>query len=138
MMNHYGIEDIAVGMEAGFHRTITEDMMTKFKELSGDENSMHMNSDYAKNKGFNDRVVYGMLTSSFFSTIVGMYLPGENGLLQSIECDYLKPVYIGDNLYIKATIESIHKSVGQISIKALIERGDADIVVRGRIKALII
>lgn len=37
-MNKYKINDIYVGMKESFSRTITEEMMTKFLEISGDEN----------------------------------------------------------------------------------------------------
>lgn len=137
-MNHYGIDDLSVGMTIELSKKITDEMMDNFRMISDDESSIHVNPQFAKGKGFKDRVVYGMLSSIFFSTIVGMYLPGENGLLQSVQCDYIRPVYINDNLYVRAEIEAIHKSVGQITIKAEIKNDNNDVVVIGKIKALVI
>ncbi len=137
-MNHYEIDDLSVGMRVEMSKKITDEMMNYFRMISGDESSIHVNPQFAKGKGFKDRVVYGMLSSTFFSTVVGMYLPGENGLLQSMQCDYLRPVYINDNLHVTAEIEAIHESVGQITIKADIKNDNNDVVVIGKIKALVI
>ena len=137
-MNRYNIEDLVVGEKIGFSKTITADMMDMFRLLSDDESTIHMNADFAKERGFKGRVVYGMLSSIFFSTIVGMYLPGENGLLQSVSCDFLRPVYIGETIHISACVEAVHKSVQQITIKVNIKNDGDDIVARGKIKALVL
>lgn len=77
-MKEYKFQDVSVGLEERFQITITEDMMTGFGKLTGDFNPMHINTDYAqKQGGMKDRIVYGMLSASFYSTLVGMYLPGK-------------------------------------------------------------
>ena len=137
-MNHYTIDDITLGMTVEFSKQITQEMMENFQKISGDDSSIHIDSSFAKKRGFKDRVVYGMLSSVFFSTIVGVYLPGENGLLKSIECDYLQPVYIDDVLHIEAMIEAVYKTVGLIKIKVIIKNDKDDTVASGKIKALVV
>ena len=39
-----------------------------------------------------------MLGASFFSTLAGVYLPGEHCLLHGVECKFAKPIFIGDTL----------------------------------------
>jgi acyl dehydratase len=51
--------------------------MERFREDSGDINPLHLDRDYARARGFPDVVVYGLLASSFYSTLVGVYLPGD-------------------------------------------------------------
>lgn len=137
-MNHYTINDLTLGMTVTFSKQITQEMMENFQKISGDVSSIHIDSSYAKGRGFKDRVVYGMLSSVFFSTIVGVYLPGENGLLKSIECNYLQPVYIDDILHIEAMIEAVYKTVGLIKIKVIIKNDKDDTVASGKIKALVV
>ena len=64
-MNIYTFSDIYEGLEESFDVTITSDMMDKFLDISNDTNPLHVDVNYAKEKGFKDRVVYGLLTSSF-------------------------------------------------------------------------
>lgn len=136
-MNCYEIDEIQVGLSERFQVTITKEKMDCFCQLCGDENPLHLDAEYAKEKGYGDRVVYGMLTSAFISTMVGMYLPGRNGVLQYVDCKFLKPVYIGDTLTVIATVESVHKNVGQIGLHIDILNQSQTKVVKGTAKALI-
>ena len=74
-MGEYRISDISVGMKESFSRTITADMMQKFFDVTGDENPLHTDKEFAIGKGFTDRVVYGMLTASLISTLGGVLHP---------------------------------------------------------------
>ena len=76
-MNSYKFVDINVGLEESFSVRVNSEKLDKFFKITGDINPLHTDAEYSKSKGFSDRVVYGMLTSSFFSTLVGVYLPGK-------------------------------------------------------------
>ena len=80
-MNHYTLTEMTPGLTESFTVTVTEEMMRQFCALSGDISPIHMDEDYAKARGYAGRVVYGMLGASFFSTLAGVYLPGEHCLL---------------------------------------------------------
>lgn len=134
-MKEYKMEDIYVGLEESFDVIITEEMMTKFLEITGDINPLHNDESYAKVKNYNGKVVYGMLTSSFISTLGGVYLPGKYCLIQGVEIKFSKPVYIGDELTIIGSVEEIHESVGQIVIKVRIMNQNGKIVCKGKLRA---
>lgn len=97
-MNRYIFDEIEVGQEENFEIEITEEMMESFRKITGDINPLHNDEKFAKNAGYPGRVVYGMLTASFLSTMAGVYMPGENSLIQSVEVKFSKPVYTGDRL----------------------------------------
>ena len=94
--------------------------MTAFCNITGDINPLHMDVNFSRSHKFKDRVVYGMLTSSFYSTLVGVYLPGKYGMLQGINIKFNKPVFIGDKLNIVGAVSFISESVKVIEIKAKI------------------
>ena len=123
-MNSYKFDDISVGLEEHFIVKVDADKLDKFLEISGDTNPLHTDSEYSKSKGFVDRVVYGMLTSSFFSTLVGVYLPGKYCILQSIDIKFPKPVYIDDILTITGKVSYINEAYKQLEIKAVIINQD--------------
>lgn len=134
-MNRYSIEDICVGMEESFSVKITQEMMNKFTEISGDINPLHVNQDYAITKGYQGKVVYGMLTASFYSTLAGVYLPGENCLLYSVKTKFNNPVYIDDELLITGVISDVNLTVNCIEIKAKIKNQKGNIVSVAKILA---
>ena len=134
-MNEYGYEELSVGQEASFSRTITAEMMDSFLRLSGDENPLHVDGEFAKRKGFSSRVVYGMLTSSLYSCLAGVYLPGKNCFLQSVHADFLRPVFIGDILTVSGKVAEKNDSVRQIVIRAVIRNQEGKKVSRAKIEA---
>lgn len=103
--------------------------------LTGDVSPIHIDADYAKDRGFPGRVVYGMLGASFFSTLAGVYLPGEHCLLHGVECKFAKPIFIGDVLTVKGTVERVSEIGSEAEIKAVITNQDGKRVTRGIIKA---
>lgn len=97
-MNDYTFEKLSVGMSETLDVIITEEMMEKFCDITGDLNPLHNSVNYAKENGYKDRVVYGFLTASFLSTLAGVYLPGRRCLIQSVEIKFTNPVFVGDIL----------------------------------------
>ena len=133
-MKHYQYDEIKIGMEEKFQIEITEQMLNVFCTLTGDENPLHCDEEYAKEKGKKGRVAYGMLTASFLSTLAGMYLPGEKSLIQGVEVKFLKPVYIGDVLEIKGVVEEKHDVFQRIELKVTATRNGTEKVLKGKMK----
>lgn len=133
-MNSYVIEELSIGQTEKFQVLITEKMMENFLEITQDVNPLHLDKEFAREKGFTDRVVYGMLTSSFISTLGGVFLPGKNCLIQSVETKFIKPVYIGDTLTICGEVTEINETVKQVEIKVTITNQEEKKVVRGKLK----
>ena len=135
-MNEYKLKDINIGMTEEFKVTITEKMQNDFRENIGDINPMHTDKEFAKEKGFDDILVFGMLTASFFSTLVGVYLPGKNCLFQ--ECKDIRfhsPVFVGDVLTIKGEVVEIDDRFNRITVKATIRNQDEKKVCSGKLIA---
>lgn len=133
-MNTYKFSDIEVGFEESFEVKIDASKMDKFLDISNDINPLHIDSDYAKEKGFSNRVVYGLLTSSFYSTLVGVYLPGKYCILQGIDIQFSKPVYINDSLKISGKVSYINEAYKRIEIKAIITNQEDKKVSKATIK----
>ena len=133
-MNSYKFDDINVGLEESFSVKVDSKKLDKFLEISGDLNPLHSNAEYSKSKGFSDRVVYGMLTSSFFSTLVGVYLPGKYCILQGIDIQFSNPVYIDDILTITGKVSYINEAYKQLEIKAVIINKDNTKISKATIK----
>jgi len=137
-MKSYKFADIKVGLEETFFIKINSEKVEKFLEISGDSNPLHTDSPYSKSKGFLNKVVYGMLTSSFYSTLVGVYLPGKYCFLQGIDIQFSKPVYIGDILKISGKVSYINQAYKQVEIKAFMMNQDNIKISKATIKVGII
>ncbi len=137
-MNTYTYDEIEVGQAESFTVTVTEDMLSSFKAITGDNNPLHNDEDFAKAKGQSGRVAYGMLTASFLSTLAGVYLPGERSLIQQVEIKFAKPVYIGDTLTVTGQVAEKNDTVQRIELKVTITNQDGAKVLRGKMGVLVI
>lgn len=137
-MNRYGFEDLSIGMKESFSREVTADMVENFCRMTGDVNPLHTDEEFAKGKGFKDRVVYGLLTTSFLSTLAGVYLPGERSLIREVDVKMKKPVFIGDVLTVTGEVESIREGLGFFVMKVSIVNQNGDKVMRGTMQMGII
>ena len=134
-MNHYTLADIQPGLTHSFTVTITQEMMDQFHAITGDCSPIHMDAAYAAQRGYAAPVVYGMLGASFFSTLAGVYLPGEHCLLHGVESKFARPIFIGDTLTVTGTVVNVSEAVAEAEIKAVITNQDGKKVTRGIIRA---
>ena len=108
VLNKLSYNEISIGRQESFTIKITESMVEKFSNLSGDLNPLHMDNEFAESSLFKKRIVHGMLLSSFFSRLIGMKLPGKNALYFSQTLNFRSPCYIDDE--IKVVGKVIEKS----------------------------
>ena len=98
---------LTIGQSASFTKRITENDINAFAEISGDFNPIHVDEDAAKKSVFGRRIAHGMLSASFISAVLGMYLPGEGTIYLGQNLKFLKPVDIGDEITAKVTVAEV-------------------------------
>ncbi|MDP1533655.1 MAG: MaoC/PaaZ C-terminal domain-containing protein [Rubrivivax sp.] len=134
-MNRFQIGDLRPGFSVNFDAEVSSDMVDRFMQLSGDVNPLHTDRAFARAQGFLDRVVFGMLTASFYSTLVGVHLPGRHALLQGVDASFVAPVFPGDRLTIVGEVAAVHAELGQIEIRAHITNQHGKKVSRAKIRS---
>ncbi len=132
-INTYQFEELQLGMKESFDIMITKEMMENFCAMTGDVNPLHQDERFAKENGFQNRVVYGMLTSSFLSKLIGVYLPGKNSLIYDTKISYLKPAYIGDCLTIMGELTDKQELYRMIVVRCTIFNQRGEKIVKGKI-----
>ena len=97
-------KEIKIGDKAEIKHKITQIDIDKFVDLTGDNNKLHVDSEYASTTSFKKPVAHGMLGASFISTLIGTKLPGDGALWYAQNLEFLHPVRIGDELRITAEV----------------------------------
>ena len=97
-------DDLVLGEEAAFSKTITETDVVLFAGLSGDFNPIHMDEEYARQTPFKRRIAHGALPQSLIAPVLGMKLPGPGTIVVEIRCRFKAPTYFGDTITAKATV----------------------------------
>lgn len=132
-MNEYRFDDLRIGMECEFNHKVKKDHLDMFYELSGDNNPLHRDDEFAKSQGFEKIVVYGMLTASLISTLGGVYLPGKYCLIQGVEIQFVKPVYPDDEITVQGKIVELFESIRQAVIRIDMVNQDGMKILRGKL-----
>lgn len=133
-MNEYRWSDLQPGLSHSFDAVVTAEMMRHFGDDSGDNNPMHVDAAFAASNGFPGVVVYGLLSSAFYSTLVGVHLPGRFALLQGINVDFHRPIFVGLPLRIKGEITHLNDAYKQATISAEITTHEGERLSKAKIR----
>jgi 3-hydroxybutyryl-CoA dehydratase len=111
------IEELQVGDTAKFSKTVSESDVYLFAGVTGDLNPAHVNEAYAKDTFFKTRIVHGMLSASFISTVIGTMLPGPGTVYMRQEVSFLAPVKFGDTVTAIVEVAEIIAEKKQVRLK---------------------
>jgi acyl dehydratase len=126
----YYYDEIEIDSVYSFTRTITQDDVSTFASLSGDFNPLHVNKEFGRSSQFRKNVVHGMLSASLFSTLVGMYCPGEKCLYLGQTLQFRMPLFYGETVKVKGTVTNKVDALKMLKMKTEIFR-DNDLIVYG-------
>jgi len=125
-------EDIAVGETSELSRIVLQSDVDRFVGLTGDDNPLHVDAEFASRTTFKEPVVHGMLAGSLVSTLIGTQLPGPGALWVRQEFRFLGPVRVGDNLTITAVVVAKHQREQTIDLDIVANVTGRGSVLRGK------
>lgn len=122
------IEQIDVGMEARFSKTITDADIVLFSGVSGDTNPVHLDQTYAEGTMFKGRIAHGMLSASLLSTVFGTKLPGPGCIYLSQTLKFKAPVRIGDTVVATVTAREVIRPKKRVVFDCAVRVGETVVV----------
>ena len=129
---------IKVGDSETFIHKITSNDVRLFVELSGDDNRLHVDKEFAGKTAFKNTVVHGMIGASFISTVIGTKIPGDGALWYSQSLEFLLPVRVGDRLEITATVTKKTDRLNSIELTTEIHNQKKQLVTSGIAKVKVV
>lgn len=130
-------EKLVQGTVFNFDFSVDTSKYLKFVELSNDRNPLHMDSDFAVNKGFDGPVMHGNQLNVFISYFIGELLGVENVMLLTQTIKYQSPFYLHDKLKFHARVSEVFESVQVINFKFQFKEEDKNIA-KGEIQIKLI
>ena len=119
ILNGYDIEDLTVGMQATFTKTITDADITMFVGVSGDNNAIHIDDEFAATTPFKGRIAHGILTASIISAAIANRLPGPGVIYMGQNLRFKAPVRPGDTVKATVTVKEIDLAKGRITMSTV-------------------
>ena len=140
-LHGYFIEDLIIGQKAELTKKITENDILQFSKLTGDNNPVHINNEFAEKTIFKKRIAHGFLSASFISTVIATQLPGPGSIYLKQSLKFLAPVYIDEEILVNISITEINKEKGRVKLltecfksEKKILTGEAEILVSSKKK----
>ncbi len=84
---------------------VTDEMVREFAKITGDNNPLHLDEEFAKKSIFGRRIAHGMLVASLISKVLGHDFPGAGTIYISQSVKFRKPVYVGDDVKVHVEVK---------------------------------
>jgi acyl dehydratase len=111
-------------------RTFTQDDFDRFAELSGDDNPIHVDAEFAATTRFGRTLCHGMLLFSAAAAAMRHHLPGSILLDQTLK--FPGPTFAGDECTIRIEVLSLSPDRKRASLSTIISKNDGTTCLEGQ------
>ena len=130
--------DIRIGDKYSTSREVTDDLIRKFAEVSGDYNPIHLDEEFAKTTRFGRRIAHGMLSGAFISAVLGGEFKERKIVYLSQTMKFTAPVFLGDTVTATATIANIREDRRIVTLDTVCTNQNGDMLVSGEAVVMIL
>jgi 3-hydroxybutyryl-CoA dehydratase len=125
------INELQVGDQAEFTKTISETDVYLYAGISGDMNPAHINETHAQKTYFKTRIAHGMISAGFISAVLGMQLPGPGTIYLKQELNFLAPVRIGDTITARVEVIALVAEEKRVRLRTCCINQEGKLVLDG-------
>src|SRR5215217_5358944 len=130
--------DLKIGDSFSTERKVTDELVNKFAEVSGDYNPIHLDEEFAKTTRFGKRIAHGMLSGAFISAVLGYEFRERKIVYLSQTMKFTAPVFIGDTVITTATVKNIRSEKGIVTLETICANQDGTVAVTGQAMVMIL
>ena len=130
--------NLKIGDSFSTSRDVTDELVRKFADVSGDYNPLHLDDEFAANTRFGKRIAHGMLSGAFISAVLGYELSDRKIVYLSQTLKFTKPVFIGDTVTATATVTSIREDKPVVTLETVCTNQNGDVLVKGEAAVMIL
>lgn len=117
---------------------VSSEVYDNFQKCSKDFNPLHTDEEFAKNRGFESKVMYGNILNAFLSHFIGECMPTKDVIIHSQTISFKNPVFLNETLEFKATVSGIFEAVNAIEFKYKFIKTNGEVAAKGLIQIGII
>jgi len=130
--------EIKLGDRFSKGRQVTDELVRKFAEVSGDYNPIHLDDEFAKNTRFGKRIAHGMLSGALISAVLGYEFKERKIVYLSQTLKFAHPVFIGDTVTASATVTKIRGDKPIVKLETVCTNQNGETLVTGEAVVMIL
>lgn len=123
---------IQVGQVASIKRAFTQSDFDRFAALSGDNNPIHVDAEFAAQTKFGRTVAHGMLLYSVVCSVLGSRLPGPGTIQIEQELMFPTATPAGEEVGIRVEVTDVQRAGGLADLATLVVRPNGEPGLQGR------
>ncbi len=109
---------------------VSQEVYDSFQLCSKDYNPLHTDEQFALQKGFPERVMYGNILNGFISHFIGECLPTKDVIIHSQSISFKNPVFLNEKLEFEAVVSGLFDSVNAVEFKYKFIKPDGKIAAK--------
>lgn len=130
--------NLKIGDKFSTSREVTDELVRKFADVSGDYNPIHLDEEFASTTQFGKRIAHGMLSGAFISAVLGYELSDRKIVYLSQSLKFTKPVFLGDTVTATATVTAIREDKPIVTLETVCTNQDGDVLVKGEAAVMVL
>lgn len=98
------------GLDATHHHAFrfSQTDVNEFARVTGDNNPLHLDADFAAQTPFKRPIIHGMLGASIFTKVLGTEFPGYGSVYLGQTLEFLRPMFVDTEYEAVFTVKSIN------------------------------
>ncbi|HEX3102348.1 MAG TPA: MaoC family dehydratase [Pyrinomonadaceae bacterium] len=129
---------LSIGDTFSTSRLVTDELIRKFAEVSGDFNPIHLDEEFAKSTRFGKRIAHGMLSGAFISAVLGNEFKDLKTIYLSQTMKFTAPVFINDTVTASGTIINIREDKNIVTLETVCTNQDGVTLIKGEAVVMIL
>ncbi|MBO4873789.1 MAG: MaoC family dehydratase [Bacteroidales bacterium] len=114
----------------------TQANVDTFAQISGDNNPIHINPEYASKSIFGRCIVHGFFAGAVFSKVFGTQWPGEGTIYLYQEMKFMSPVFVEQDYNAVFEVVELDEVKHRGTIKCTLQDADGKVAIAGTAKLL--
>ena len=131
------MEIVKPGDTASRTRTISDEMIRTYAELTGDTNPVHLDDGYAAGTRFGRRIAHGMIAAGLISATLANDLPGPGTVYLSQSLKFKLPVFPGDTVTATVEVVSVRPDKPIVTLSTVCTNQNGEVVLEGEAAVLV-
>ena len=101
------MDKFVVGQKVVLEKIFSLEEVVAYANVTGDDNPLHIDEEYAKGSRFGGNIVHGMFVMGVISKVLGTQLPGNGTIYLEQDIKFKRPVYVNKKVFIEVEITGI-------------------------------
>ena len=125
------MSELKTGDSTSRTMTITDDTVRAFAEVTGDNNPVHLDDDYAAGTRFGRRIAHGMIAAGLISATLANDLPGPGTVYLNQTLKFKLPVFPGDTVTATVEVLTVRPDKPIVTLSTVCRNQDGEVVLEG-------